>query len=220
MPQRRRKSKPVDRTEAQRLYDALKSYRKVARQLDSNYAAVWRALNPDASVTSNSQPNLPEQLPSDHPPETFRSNVTVHPVDPDREAESTDEAPTTALQTVEYVGEVSADDSADDSAELRAQLTHLKSEVEELKAHRLEVDAWIQAFQRQAVQTRAVHELPPSRVFLDPDDAKPERWNLWVPRGLKRLIDARAKATGTAPSQLVQRWLWQVLDAEEGASDA
>ena len=65
-----------------------------------------------------------------------------------------------------------------------------------------------------------MHELAQPRVFLDPDDAKPERWNLWLPRGLKRLIDARAKAAGIAPSQLVQRWLWEVLDAEEGTSDA
>jgi hypothetical protein len=57
MPQRAHKSKPAfDLAEAQRLYDQGLSYRKVAEQLGSNYAAVYRALtaastNGDAETT-------------------------------------------------------------------------------------------------------------------------------------------------------------------------
>jgi hypothetical protein len=49
-------------------------------------------------------------------------------------------------------------------------------------------------------------------MWDDPRDAKPERWNLWLPRGLKRRIEAQAKAAGIAPSQLVQRLLMSTLN--------
>ena len=49
----------------------------------------------------------------------------------------------------------------------------------------------------------------------DPEDGKPERWNLWIPRGLKRQIEALAKTAGIAPSQLVQRLLMAALPGKE-----
>jgi hypothetical protein len=67
--QRPRKSKAFDLAEAQRLYGELKSYRKAAAALGSNYAAVYRALNatstnghPSASERIDSAPTLPQRV--------------------------------------------------------------------------------------------------------------------------------------------------------------
>jgi hypothetical protein len=54
------------------------------------------------------------------------------------------------------------------------------------------------------------------QTWDDPEDAKPERWNLWLPRGLKRRIEAHAKAAGIAPSHLVGRLLMAALLRPEG----
>ena len=70
MPQRRPRSKPVDRAEAQQLYDELKSYRKVAKHLDSNYAAVYRALHPEPSN------GIPPSEPGAPPARTTTTNRT------------------------------------------------------------------------------------------------------------------------------------------------
>ena len=204
---------PFDPDEAQRLRTGGMSYEKIAKQLGSSYGSVYRWLNPHPPATPNGTPPPPERVPPDDAMVSNRSNVMV--VD----------KPSTTLQPIEPVGEVSAEQSSADSADLRAQLAALKAEVDDLKAHRLEVDAWIEALQRQAVQrsavqSQALQEPAPTHMFLDPDDSKPERWNLWVPRGLKRLTETRTTVSGIAPSQLVQRWLWQVLEGEEGRRDA
>jgi hypothetical protein len=47
-----------------------------------------------------------------------------------------------------------------------------------------------------------------------PGDEKAERWNLWLPRGLRRRIEALAKARGHAPSKVVQELLWRALSCE------
>jgi len=46
---------------------------------------------------------------------------------------------------------------------------------------------------------------------LSPDEARAERWNLWLPRGLRVRIEALAQARGVAPSRVVQELLWQAL---------
>jgi hypothetical protein len=138
--------------------------------------------------------------------------------------------PTTALQRIEIVG---APVSAHDSADLKAQIDVLATQVKDLQAHRLEIDAWIatlQAQSRDTVQPRAevrsteLRSLAQSsaesaQTWDDPDDAKSVPFNLSLPRGLKRLLDAEAKRTGLPASRLVQRLLMAALTGE-GAHDA
>ncbi len=65
----------------------------------------------------------------------------------------------------------------------------------------------------------ALHSAESVQTWNDPEDAKPERWNLWLPRGLKRRIEAQAKAAGIAPSSLVQRLLMAAINGQ-GVHDA
>jgi hypothetical protein len=71
------------------------------------------------------------------------------------------------------------------------------------------VEAFVVTMQRQVR-----HSAVPSAVQTrnNPEDAKAERWNLWLPRGLKRRIDTQAKATGISPSRIVQRLLMAALN--------
>jgi hypothetical protein len=96
-------------------------------------------------------------------------------------------------------------DSADTLSDHETRLQVLESFVATLQA---------QAVQPITVQTSAyaLHSAEPVQTWDDPDDAKPERWNLWLPRGLKRRIEAYAKAAGIAPSTLVQRLLMSTLN--------
>jgi hypothetical protein len=87
---------------------------------------------------------------------------------------------------------------------LRQTLARLDTVEHDLKA--LREDRPPGAGQSSAVQSSAE---PPA---LAPEDAKAERWNLWVPRGLRRQIEARAQARGVAPSRVVQELLWQALN--------
>jgi hypothetical protein len=120
---------------------------------------------------------------------------------------------TTTLQRVELAGEPVNAEAVHGSAELQAQVDALRADVAELMAHQHDVDAWRATIQYQltasAVQT--VQSLP-VQTFDDSEDGKPERWNLWLPRGLKRRLEAQAKAAGIAPSQLVQRLLMATLN--------
>jgi hypothetical protein len=50
---------------------------------------------------------------------------------------------------------------------------------------------------------------------LSPEEARAERWNLWLPRGLRHCIEAIAKARGHAPSKAVQEVLWQWVTTED-----
>jgi hypothetical protein len=63
------------------------------------------------------------------------------------------------------------------------------------------------------VQCRAVQssaDLP----SLSPEEARAERWNLWLPRGLRSQVEAIAKARGHAPSKVVQEALWRWVTTE------
>jgi hypothetical protein len=121
--------------------------------------------------------------------------------------------PPTALERTILTGEPSSAEPVQSSAALQAQVEALRTEVAALKAHRVEVDAWIASIQRQ-LRDSAVQSVqsPAVQTYDDPEDAKPERWNLWLPRGFKRRIEAQAKTTGMAPSQLVQRLLIAALN--------
>jgi hypothetical protein len=86
---------------------------------------------------------------------------------------------------------------------LRQTLARLDTVEHDLKA--LRGDRPSGAVQSGAVQSSAE---PPT---LTPDDAKAERWNLWLPRGLRQRIEAIANARGHAPSKVVQELLWRAL---------
>jgi hypothetical protein len=90
---------------------------------------------------------------------------------------------------------------------LRQTLARLDHVEQDLKI--LRDDHTSGAVQRGAVQSSV--EAPP----LTPDEAKAERWNLWLPRGLRQRIEAIAKARGHAPSKVVQEALWRWLTAED-----
>jgi hypothetical protein len=130
--------------------------------------------------------------------------------------------PTTALQRIAIAG---APVSAHDSADLKAQIDVLVAHVKDLQAHRLEIDAWIatlQAQSRDTVQSRAElrSNAEPAQTWDDPIDARSVPFNLSLPRGLTRLLDAEAKRTGLPASRLVQRLLVAALTSVEGRPDA
>jgi hypothetical protein len=197
---RRKQPKPFDLAEAQRLYGELKSYRKAGSAPGTNCQAVYWALN---AVPTN----------EDHGP------------------------PAPSLQWVEVVGEpVSADDNAHvlshrhSTADPQARPDAPAAEVTGLKAHRLEVGAWIAALQGHSRDTtqpsaevygtdlcgigqRGVDHEP---TWADPDDVKSVTFHLLLPRGLKPLSDAEAKCTGVPASKPVQRLLMAALPRPEG----
>jgi len=59
----------------------------------------------------------------------------------------------------------------------------------------------------------------PAQTWDDPDDAKSVPFNLSLPRGLKRLLDAEAKRTGLPASRVVQRLLMAALVGAEVDAD-
>jgi hypothetical protein len=189
MPYTPRKSKPFDLAEAQRLRDLHVSYRAIAAQLGTNYAAVWRALN---TASTNGHPT-----------------ASAH----------TDSAPTLP-QRMEVVGEPDSAEPVQSSAEQlsdhETRLQVLESFVASLQARALQPSMPHITVQSSADSAYALHSAESVQTWDDPEDAKPERWNLWLPRGLKRRIEAHAKAAGIAPSQLVQRLLMAALPRPEG----
>jgi hypothetical protein len=130
---------------------------------------------------------------------------------------------TTSLQRVEIMGEP-VSSAAQDYAALRSRL-------DALEAHRLKVDARLATLQaqiRETAQTYAELRSADMRsdtqdyaepTWDDPDDAKSVPFNLSLPRGLKRLLDAEAKRTGLPASRLVQRWMLAQLNGK-GVQDA
>jgi DNA-binding transcriptional MocR family regulator len=90
---------------------------------------------------------------------------------------------------------------------LRQTLARLDTVEQDLKAIR--EDRQPSAGQSGAGQSSAD---PPS---LSLEEARAERWNLWLPRGLRHRIEAVAKARGHAPSKVVQEALWQWINSEE-----
>jgi hypothetical protein len=154
-----------------------------------------------------------------------RANVPVNGTAPREPAK-----PPTALQRIEVVG---TPVTTPDNADLKAQIDVLATQVKDLQAHRLEIDARIATLQTQsrdtaqpraevrsaALRSLAQHSAEPAHVWDDPDDAKAVPFNCSLPRGLKRLLDAEAKRTGLPASRLVQRLLMAALTGE-GAHDA
>jgi len=191
--QRKRALPTIDKATIDRLRDDGLSYRAIAERLDTNYARVYRAAHP-----------------------TSRNG----------------DRPETALQRVAIVGEpVSTDDNApapsqqDGISALATRLDALVAEVAALRAHRLEVDAWIATLQAQSRDTaqpsaevrsaarRGIGQgsAEDAQTWDDPDDAKAVPFNLSLPRGLKRLLDAEAKRTGLPAGRLVHRLLMAAL---------
>jgi hypothetical protein len=131
--------------------------------------------------------------------------------------------PSTALQPQTLVGEPSADvvpNSADVLSDHETRLQVLESFVATLQAQAIQPPVQQITVQSSAESAYALPSAEPVQTWDDPEDAKPERWNLWLPRGLKRHIEAHAKAAGIAPSQLVQRLLMSALPRPEGGGHA
>jgi hypothetical protein len=128
--------------------------------------------------------------------------------------------PITTLQRVEVVGEPSSAEPVQSSAEQlldhETRLQVLESFVASLQAQVVHPPVQHITVQSSADSAYALHSAESVQTWDDPEDAKPERWNLWLPRGLKRRIEAHAKAAGIAPSQLVQRLLMAALPRPEG----
>jgi hypothetical protein len=144
-----------------------------------------RSTRPANETPSDPERNPAEVLPDGHPAERNGDRQVVAPTG----------YPDTAPHSAEPV-----QSSADTLADHETRLQVLESSIATLQA---------QAQQPITVQS-SVYALPsaePVQTWDDPEDAKPERWNLWLPRGLKRRIEAQAKAAGLAPSQFIQRRL-------------
>jgi hypothetical protein len=78
-------------------------------------------------------------------------------------------------------------------APLLAQVTALEGEVKALRMH------------PSAPVQRGVYALHGAEHHdLSPEDLKSERWNIYMPRWLRRLIETEAAATRLSPSQVLQ----------------
>ena len=127
----------------------------------------------------------------------------------------------------------SAEDSAEDSADLPSVPDHRDIPTTTVQGYALDsADTWadhetrlqmlegfVAALQAQArqpavqqitVQPRsALPSAASVQTWEDPEDSKPERWNLWLPRGLKRRIEAQAKAASIAPVHWCSGYCWR-----------
>lgn len=104
-------------------------------------------------------------------------------------------------------------DSAETWADHETRLQVLESFVASLQAQAQQPSVQHITVQHSASALHSA-ELPAVQTWEDQEDAKPERWNLWVPRGLKRRTEAQAHAAGIAPSQLVQRPLMAAINGQ------
>lgn len=78
-------------------------------------------------------------------------------------------------------------------APLLAQVTALEAEIKALRMHpSVPVHSSVYAL-HGAEQTEMI-----------PEDLKSERWNIYMPRWLRRLVEAEAAATRLSPSQVLQ----------------
>jgi uncharacterized protein involved in exopolysaccharide biosynthesis len=91
---------------------------------------------------------------------------------------------------------------------LRQTLARLDTVEQDLKAIR--GDRQPGAAQDSAEQSGA-EQSGAETLALSPDEARAERWNLWLPRGLRQRIEAVAQVRGHAPSKVVQELLWKAL---------
>jgi hypothetical protein len=196
-------------------YDA----HKAAKGTDADFA---RSLGIDPR-------NFPQYKKSRHKDEPTIIDVPVETVEL---APTSNGNPTTTLQRVELVGEpVTPETGAAlrSPAQTSHDLTDLAARVASLEAHRLEVDARLATLQAQSLDTAQPHAALRSaemrslaqtyaestHTWDDPEDAKSIPFNLSLPRGLKRLLDAEAKRTGFPASRLVQRLLMAALVGQE-----
>jgi hypothetical protein len=212
MPKDHRKShEDFPLAEAQRLREQGLSYYQVADAIGWSMAQTRRYL-------------LREIQPNGDRPET-------PPIETTDFTPPISETPTTSLQRVEILGEpVSTESSAAIRSDAQAYAA-LRSRVDALEAHQMEVDAWIATLQAQSRDTAQTHadlrsadprslaQHSAEPIWDDPEDAKAVPFNCSLPRGLKRLLDAKAKRTGLPASRLVQRLLAADL-LGEGVHDA
>ena len=105
-------------------------------------------------------------------------------------------------------------DSAETLADHETRLQVLESFVATLQAQAVQPSVQHITVQSRADSAYALHSAESVQTWDNPEDAKPERWNLWLPRGLKRRIEAQAKAAGIAPSSLVQRLLLAAVNGQ------
>jgi hypothetical protein len=101
-----------------------------------------------------------------------------------------------------------------------ADLEDLRHRLEALEAHRLVAESFMASIQAQCRASAETVQPPVHnavQTWQDPTDAKPERWNLWIPRGLRRVIKEQAKSAGIVPSKYVQSLLWTAMQAADGA---
>jgi hypothetical protein len=82
---------------------------------------------------------------------------------------------------------------SEDLAPLLAQVAALEAEVKALRMH------------PSAPVHSSVYALHGAEhTDLSPEDLESERWNIYMPRWLRRLIEAEAAATRLSPSQVLQ----------------
>lgn len=209
MPRDHRTSKEdFPLAEAQQLYQQLQSYQKVADAIGWSFAQVRRKLQ--AAVTSEP---------------TALSIVDV-PVSPVELTPTVNSAEDTALHSAELPSipdnrdiqqttvQGYALDSAETLADHETRLQVLESFVATLQAQAVQPSVQHITVQSRADSAYALHSAESVQTWDNAEDAKPERWNLWLPRGLKRRIEAQAKAAGIAPSSLVQRLLLAAVNGQ------
>jgi hypothetical protein len=78
-------------------------------------------------------------------------------------------------------------------APVLAQVAALEGEVKALRLH-----------PPAPVQTRAYALHGAEHHELSPEDRKSERWNIYMPRWLRQIVEAEAEATRLSPSQVLQ----------------
>ena len=105
-------------------------------------------------------------------------------------------------------------DSAETLADHETRLQVLESFIATLQAQAVQPSVQHITVQSRADSAYALHSAESVQTWDNPEDAKPERWNLWLLRGLKRRIEAQAKAAGIAPSSLVQRLLLAAVNGQ------
>jgi hypothetical protein len=222
MPQRHRwrpSDFPMDeakrlRAEGQNLYD-------IAAVIGWSYSEVRRKLKAAGVETfRHKRRATPNEPPAD---------VLVDG-DPAARSSADDSAESAELATVP----LSIPDVPDNQETVQTKTLHSADTLANHETRLQALESFVKAIQKQArqpaVQHITVQSSVPSAYALqsaetvhtwdDPEDAKPERWNLWLPRGLKRRIEAQAKAAGVAPSQLVQRLLMAATNGTGVHDDA
>ena len=165
-----------------------------------------------APLLGMSQPGLSHRKKTRHldeptPPITSAEDTALHSADNSTALASVPDNRDIAQTTVQGY----ALDSADTLSDHETRLQVLESFVATLQAQALQPPVQHITVQTSADGAYALHSAESVQRWDDPEDAKPERWNLWLPRGLKRRIEASAKTAGIAPSSLVQRLLMAAI---------